>query len=62
MQPPEMNRGAAGHDTPKFQRPIEPHQLNETASSYQAKKLRRLYSFCEATACTIAQLAFSVSR
>ena len=31
----------------------------EIARSFQARKLRRLYSFCHATACTIASLAFA---
>ena len=32
------------------------------ALDVQAEKLRRLYCFCHATACTIASLAFAVSR
>jgi hypothetical protein len=31
----------------------------EAASDLQAEKLRRLYLFCHATACTIASLAFA---
>lgn len=34
----------------------------EAASDFQAEKLRRLYSFCRATAYTVAALAFAVSR
>jgi hypothetical protein len=60
---PQMERAAlAGSPTFQRQRPTEPHQFNEATVDYQAEKLRRLYSFCEATACTIAQLAFSVRR
>jgi len=33
---------------------------SEAISDFQAEKLRRLYSFCHATACTIASLAFAV--
>ena len=32
------------------------------ALDVQAEKLRQLYCFCHATACTIAGLAFAVSR
>jgi hypothetical protein len=35
---------------------------SEAIFDFQAEKLRRLYSFCHATACTIARLAFAVSR
>jgi len=31
----------------------------EAASDLQAEKLRRIYFFCHATACTIASLAFA---
>jgi hypothetical protein len=31
----------------------------EAVTDLQADKLRRLYSFCRATACTIASLAFA---
>jgi hypothetical protein len=36
--------------------------LTHAASELQAEKLRRLYRFCHATACTFASLAFAVSR
>jgi len=35
-------------------------ESSEAISDFQAEKLRRLYSFCHATACTIASLAFAV--
>jgi hypothetical protein len=60
---PNMRKGAAGNDTPKrSQSKIEPHQLSEAACDLQAEKLRRLYSFCKATACTVASLAFGCAR
>jgi hypothetical protein len=34
----------------------------EAVTDLQAEKLRRVYFFCHATACTIANLAFAVSR
>ena len=34
----------------------------EAVTDLQAEKRRRLYRFCHATACTIASLAFAVSR
>ena len=34
-------------------------ESSEAISDFQAEKLRRLYSFCRATACTIASLAFA---
>lgn len=37
-------------------------ESTDSARNFQALKLRRLYSFCHATACTIASLAFAVSR
>lgn len=49
-------------------RPVSQNQFpysaesNEPARDFQAQKLRRLYCFCHATACTIASLAFAVSR
>ena len=50
---PEMRRGA-GQGTPKSQRDLEPHQISEEASALQEKKSRRLHSFCQRTASTIA--------
>ena len=32
----------------------------ETVRAFQAASLRRLYSFCQATVCTIARLAYAV--
>jgi alpha-D-ribose 1-methylphosphonate 5-phosphate C-P lyase len=34
-------------------------ESSEAISDFQAEKLRRLYSFCRATAYTIASLAFA---
>jgi hypothetical protein len=59
---PERERGAAANDTPNPQIRIEPHHLAEAASDLQAQKLRQLYSFCQATACTVAALAYGVCR
>jgi hypothetical protein len=59
---PEMRSPAAANGRAKSQIRNEPHQLSEAVFLLQAKKLRRLYSFCHATACTIASLAWGVAR
>jgi hypothetical protein len=41
---------------------MKPEDSSLVASDFQAEKLRRLYYFCQATAYTIASLAFAVSR
>jgi hypothetical protein len=59
---PQTNRGATANGTPNSSLPYCPDISTEAVSDLQAEKLRRLYSFCHATACTIANLAFSVAR
>jgi len=58
MRSPAEANGRASR-TEKLNKREEP---TEAALVRQAEKLRRLYSFCRATACTIASLAFAVSR
>ena len=36
-----------------------PQESSEAVTDLQAEKLRRVYFFCRATACTIAALAFA---
>jgi hypothetical protein len=61
---PEMRRAV----TRQSDSPVSQIHLPCTANNkpealdVQAEKLRRLYCFCHATACTIASLAFAVSR
>jgi hypothetical protein len=38
------------------------HNNTDAIRELQEQKLRRLYSFCQATAHTVAQLAFGVCR
>lgn len=62
--PPDQNAKRAplaGRPNRKIHLPcIE--KPTEAVNDLQAEKLRRLYRFCHATACTIASLAFAVSR
>ena len=59
---PSSERAAlAGSPNRKIHLPCDA-QSTEPVSDFQAEKLRRLYCFCHATACTIASLAFAVSR
>lgn len=65
MHPPDPDmRKAALADGPVSQtlHPCSARDSSDAARDFQALKLRRLYCFCHATACTIASLAFSVSR
>ena len=55
---PEM-RGAAVPGSPVSQVSLRTEDSSLEASDLQAEKLRRLYSFCRATAYTIASLAFA---
>ena len=57
---PETRNRPAGDGT-AYRRTIlkKPEEITETTAEIQARKLRRLYSFCHATACTIASLAFA---
>jgi hypothetical protein len=60
---PEMRSPAAANGRASRKPELKkPEQSTEAASVYQAEKLRRLYSFCQVTAYTIARLAFAVSR
>jgi hypothetical protein len=58
MRSPTTEQGGRA----KSQGKLEPHQPIESVSVLQAEKLRRLYSFCHATALTIALLAFAGCR
>jgi hypothetical protein len=64
MHPPDLEMRRA----PLQERPDRKADFNkldettEAVTDFQAEKLRRLYFFCRATACTIAALAFAVSR
>jgi hypothetical protein len=60
---PEMRNRPAGHGTADRRKDFKEHEEPSLPiSDLQAEKLRRLYSFCHATAVTIASLAFAVSR
>jgi hypothetical protein len=60
---PEMRNRPAGNGTALSQRVVmKPQDPSLAASDLQVEKLRRLYYFCQATAYTIASLAFAVSR
>jgi hypothetical protein len=58
--PPESKRAAlpGGPDRKRYQ----PEDITETTADVQARSFRRLFSLCQATAFTIASLAFAVSR
>jgi hypothetical protein len=65
MHPPdlEMRKPAADQDRGAIsQDNLHTKDSISFAASYQAQKLRRLFSFCQATACTIANLAWGVAR
>jgi hypothetical protein len=62
---PEMRSPATGQGDRAKSHNGEKHRTSESnpdALDVQAQKLRRLYSFCHATAHCIASLAFAVSR
>lgn len=62
--PGEMRRAAtrqSGSPVSQSHLPCT-ENFNEPVRNFQAEKLRRLYSFCHATARTVATLAFAVSR
>jgi hypothetical protein len=59
---PEMRRAASAQGSPQSQILHNTEESSLAASDFQARKLSRLYSFCQATACTVARLAFAVSR
>ena len=57
---PEMRKGRLCKGSPDRKPDLKkPEEFSLAASDYQAEKLRRLYSFCQATAYTIASLAFA---
>jgi hypothetical protein len=44
--PPEMNRGAAGHDTPKFKTSLHADDIAQNSESGQAPSALDLQIFC----------------
>ena len=58
---PQMRRAALA-GSPVSQSLIRVEDLTEAVAEFQAQKLRKLYFFCRATACTIATLAYGVCR
>jgi hypothetical protein len=60
MHPPDTRRAATRQSgSPVSQSNFCTADITETARDLQAEKLRRLYSFCRATAYAIASLAFA---
>ena len=59
---PEMRSPAAANGRAKSQRHSQPHHPSDSAEDFQARKLRGLFSFCQATARTVANLAWGVAR
>jgi hypothetical protein len=60
MRGPPETRKAPRHREPDRKEPhMKPGDIAETAADRQARSLRRLFSFCHATAYTIASLAFA---
>ena len=59
---PKMRSPAAANGRAKSQENIHTEDSSLAAFDFQAQKLRRLFSLCQATACTVAHLAFAVSR
>jgi hypothetical protein len=58
---PEMRRAALA-GSPQSQMDNSNEESSLSAPDFQAHRLRRLFSFCQATACTIASLARGVAR
>ena len=56
---PEMRNRPAANGTASRRVAMKPEESSLAAFDFQAEKLRRLYSFCQATAHTIARLAFA---
>ena len=52
----------SGGPIPEFLSLQDNPDTAENLESRQARSLRRLFSLCHASACTIASLAFAVSR
>lgn len=59
---PEMRSPAAANGRASRKVFMMPEQITEAAFGLQAKMLRRLFSVCQATACTIASLAWGRAR
>jgi hypothetical protein len=64
MRPPdpETRRAASAKGSPNSQEKIHTEDSSLAAYDFQAHKLRRLFSLCQATACTVANLAWGVAR
>jgi hypothetical protein len=58
---PEMRSPAAANGRAKSQS-LKPQYSSDTAENFQARKLRRRFSLCQATACTVANLAWGIAR
>jgi hypothetical protein len=59
---PHKRKGRPCQDAPKSQKSNQKEREIQSDTSplvFQAAKLRRIYCFCHATACTIASLAFA---
>ena len=59
--PPDPEPGPPG-GSPQWQMDNSNEEFSLSAPDFQAHRLRRLFSFCQATACTIASLARGVAR
>jgi len=62
MGPPESERAALAGDPVSHEDRLSTAESGTAAIELQARKLRRLYLFCHATACTVATLAYGVAR
>jgi hypothetical protein len=56
---PEMRKAALPGGPEIAGEKLNAEESTETIRDFQAAKLRRIYCFCHATACTIASLAFA---
>jgi hypothetical protein len=56
---PKSEKGRPRQDGPVSQGDFNAAECKSETSQLQAHKLRRLFCFCHATACTIASLAFA---
>jgi hypothetical protein len=59
--PPRIPRAALA-GSPKSQGDLEPHQISEVASALQERKIRRLHSFRQRTASTIARAVYETAE
>jgi len=55
---PEMRNRPAANGT-AYRRADKHKEITDTTAEFQARTLRRLFPFCQATAHTIASLAFA---